>query len=58
MIGFQTLLRKEILRFWKGQVSGWSRACPGLDPGAPRAAWDVTPASAADPSVGTGGARS
>ena len=50
MIGFQTLLRKEILRFWKGQVSGWSRA--------PRAAWDVTPASAADPSVGTEGWQS
>jgi len=57
MIGFQTLLRKEILRFWKGQVSGWSRACPGLDPGPPGAARDVTPASAADPSVGTGGAQ-
>jgi hypothetical protein len=40
MIGFQTLLLKEILRLWKGQASGSSRG--------PRDAWDASPTSAAD----------
>ena len=40
MIGFQTLLLKEILRFWKGQESGRSRA--------PRVLRDASPANAAD----------
>jgi hypothetical protein len=40
MIGFQTLLLKEILRFWEGQASGRSRA--------PQVLRDASPANAAD----------
>jgi hypothetical protein len=40
MTGFQPLLLKEILRLWKGQESGRSRA--------PRVLRDASPASAAD----------
>ncbi len=47
MIGFQTLLRKEILRFWKEPVSGRSRVL--------RTARDATQANAPTFHVSLGG---